>query len=321
MVYWTFPNDIVFTNNTTTSKFPTRVLILNYLDGSYSFFNDSLTCFGQFQTFRDIRWVDLPIQWQNYQEKWNSGSLQQDYPVIVTGNQQGYVFFYNQDQNQSPVNDPSLSIKAASQALICEIEAKNHNLQVDQFIQISGVNGMVELNSNVDSPNGIYQVLAVTGADTFTISYYNITLDNFFPVDSTTFTVYTNGGQITVLNNFNVTSKQFIPFEEQGLQGRLTYLDIYTEGAANGEFSVNYFINQNPNTSVTTNVSVPKTITGQQRMWFRTIPNVTGQYIQFQMRLSNAQMNDSTLFDFDFTLHSVAMHFQPASRFMIGKQL
>jgi hypothetical protein len=321
LVYWTFPNDVVFTNNVTTTKFPTRVLILNYLDGSYSFFNDSLTCFGQFQAFRDIRWVDLPIQWQNYPEKWNSGSLQQDYPVIVAGNQQGYVFFYNQDQSESPVNDPSLSISGATQASPTQITAVNHNLQDGQFIQITGVNGMTQLNSNALSPNGIYQVLAVTGMNTFTISYYDSVLNNFFPVDSTAFSAYTNGGEIAVLNNFNVISKQFSPFEDQVLQARLTYMDIFVDAAANGEFSVNFYLNQDDDTIVTTDVSVAQTNTGQQRIWFRTIPNVTAEYIQFQMNLSNDQMNDPQFFDFDFTLHAIMMNFQPASRFMFGVQL
>jgi hypothetical protein len=321
LVYWTFPNDVVFTNNVTTTKFPTRVLILNYLDGSYSFFNDSLTCFGQFQSFRDIRWTDLPIEWQNYPELWNSGSLQQDYPVIVTGNQQGYVFFFNQDQNASPVNDPSLSISAITQAVPAQITAVNHNLQDGQFIQITGVNGMTEINSNPLSINGIYRVLRIIDANNFTISYYSAAVDNFLPLDSTGFGVYTNGGQITVLNNFNVISKQFSPFLEEGLQARLIYTDIFVDGASNGQFSLNFYLNQENDTVVTSDISLPQTTTGQQRIWFRTIPNVTAEYIQFQMTLDNAQMIDPQFFDFDFILHAVRMSFQPSSRFMFGVQL
>lgn len=321
LVYWTFPNDVVFTNNVTATKFPTRILILNYLDGSYSFFNDSLTCFGQFQAFRDIRWTDLPIEWQNYPELWNSGSLQQDYPVIVAGNQQGYVFFFNQDQNASPVNDPSLSISAITQAIPTQITAVNHNLQDGQFIQISQVNGMTQINSNALSPDGIYRVLRIIDANNFTISYYDATVDNFLPLDSTAFSAYTNGGQIAVLNNFNVISKQFSPFLDQAIQARLTYMDLFVDGASNGEFSVNFYINQENDTVVTSDISLPQTTTGQQRIWFRTIPNVTAEYVQYQMTLNNAQMVNPESFDFDFILHAVQMMFQPGSRFMYGIQL
>lgn len=321
LVYWTFPNDFVATDDNTTSKFPTRVLVLNYLDGSYSFFNDSLTCFGAFQTFKDVRWADLPVQWISYPEQWNGGAQQQDYPIIVAGNQQGYVFIYNQDNNNSPINDPSLTISAITQASPAQITATNHNLQVGQVIQITGVNGMTQINGNTLSPNGIYQVLSVINANNFTITYFDASTNTFKPLDSTGFSPYTNGGQITVINNFSVLSKQFNPYDQEALEARLTYFDIFIEAAANGQFSINLYLNQDSNTIVTSDISLAQTSTGQQKIWFRTIPNVTGQYIQYQMTLSNAQMNVPTSYDFEFILHAVMMHFQKASRFMVGVQL
>lgn len=320
LVYWTFPNDTIFTDNNTTTRYPTRILILNYLDGSYSFFNDSLTCFGAFQSFKDIRWKDLPISWENYSVEWNSGSQQQAYPVVVAGNQQGYVFMFNQDTNPV-VNDPSLSIFAINNANPCQLTVTNHNLQVGEFIQITGVNGMTQINGNTNSPNGIYQVLQVLTANTFTISYYNILLANFFPLDSTAFSDYTNGGQIAVINNFNIFSKQFNPFEAEGLQARLTYMDIFTETDDTGQYSVNYYLNQDNDTIIAPDISIPITLTGQQKSWFRTIPNVTAQYIQFQITLSNAQMVTPSSYSFDFVLHALMMYFQKASRFMFGNQL
>ncbi len=320
LVYWTFPNDFIFTDDATTTKFPTRVLILNYLDGSYSFFNDSLTCFGAFQTFRDIRWKDLPIAWQSYSNQWNGGAQNQDFPIIVAGNQQGYVFIYNQDSNPV-INDPSLAITGATQTIPCSLTVKNHNLQVGQFFQITAVNGMTQLNSNPNSLNGIYQVLKVIDANAFTITYYNSILNVFFPLDSTAFGVYTNGGVISVINNFNIVSKQFNPYDKEAVQARLTYMDIFTETADDGQYTINYFLNQDPDTNVAPDMALPMTVTGQQKIWFRTIPNVTGQFVQFQITLNNAQLNDPNSFDFDFTLHAILMYFQKASRYMFGTQI
>lgn len=326
LVYWTFPNDVIFTNNQTMSKFPTRILILNYLDGSYSFFNDSLTCFGAFQAFKDVRWIDLPIAWQSYPERWNDGALQQDFPIIVSGNQQGYVFIFNQDSNASPINDPSLTIIGATQANPCVLNVINHNLQVGEVIQITGVAGMTQLNSNTFSPNGLYQVLAVIDANHFSISYFDSSVNNFKPVDSTGFTPYTNlghpnGGQVAVINNFSILSKQFNPFEQEGLQGRLTYADFFTETDETGQYTINYFLNQDGDTIIAPDTSLPITTTGQQKNWFRTIPNVTAQYIQYQITLNNLQMNNPAFYDFDFILHAVMLYFQKASRFMFGVQI
>ncbi len=328
LVYWTFPNDFV-NNDGATNKFPTRLLVYNYLDGSYSFFNDSLTCFGNYQSFNDVRWKDLKIAWKDYPVPWNEGALQRDFPDVVAGNQQGFVFAFNDPANQVN-NDPSLRISGASQALPCQLTVVNHNLQDNQFIQISGVNGMTQLNNltvagSSGSPFGIYKVLKVTGNNTFTIGYVETltTSPNYGDtqeVDSTALTAYTNGGVIAVINNFSITTKQFNPFAEEGNQVRINYCDVFLEGASGGEFSINYFTNQNDDLPVSVTLSTAQSV-GQEKIWFRNIPNATGQYIQLEFKFSDVQMATPASREFYFVLHAMALWFDPGSRFMFGRTI
>lgn len=134
LIYWTFPSS---DSNTT---FPNRILLYNYLDGSYSFFNDSFTCFGTYQPFNDITWADIVQQWQGTPVPWNSGQFQSDYPLICAGNQQGFVFA---DINRGPTfNDPSIMINVITQANPAVITSINHNLSEGTIIQTQDIQGM-----------------------------------------------------------------------------------------------------------------------------------------------------------------------------------
>lgn len=134
LVYWTFPDE------KSDPTFPTRVLVYDYLLGTYAVFNDSVTCFGQYQAADDIAWEDLVQPWNETDDPWNSGELQSDYPLIVAGNQQGFVFKnYN---SGSVINDPSLYINAITQALPVVVTSPDHNLAEGTIIALSTISGM-----------------------------------------------------------------------------------------------------------------------------------------------------------------------------------
>lgn len=167
VVYWTFP--AAAPNKT----FPDRVLVYNYKDGSYSFFTDSFTCFGYYQPSINTTWARLPVMWTSHPFPWNTAELQSDFSKIVAGNQQGFVF--TNINAGSVINEAnSLVVSGATQANPCIITSPNHNLQADQIIQISQVNGMVDLNG------GIYRVSNPITANTFAIQDYR-TVQNLGP--------------------------------------------------------------------------------------------------------------------------------------------
>lgn len=105
-VYWAYPDA---QNN---SDFPDRVLAYNYIDGTYARFNQSFTCFGNYQTFRDVTWAQLNVprqdQWNNHGEPWNSPGTQENFPQIVAGDESGYVYIvYDIIGNNSDFNPDS----------------------------------------------------------------------------------------------------------------------------------------------------------------------------------------------------------------------
>lgn len=300
LVYWTFPS---FSNNTT---YPNRILVYNYLDGSYSFFNDSFTCFGQYQPFNDIAWEDLPFQWGEYPYAWNDAKFQSGYPSIVAGNQQGFVF---KDINNGPIiNDYSLIITGITQADPCVITSSNHNLTEGNFIKINNVQGMTELNEN------IYRV---TNVSTNSFSIQTLEDDNFITVDSTSFNAYTSGGRIIFRNNFSIITKRFNPFLEKGDQVRLQQCDYFLDASSDTEFSIQVFLDENSNNSVETDLLVPSSsLLG--KVWVRAFFSVIGQFVQMELSFSDSQMFNENSSNGDFTLHAIMPWMSSGGRLTYG---
>lgn len=301
LVYWTFPNSM------SNPTFPNQVLVYNYLDGSYSFFNDSLTCFGTYQAFSDTTWADLPVKWENFTISWDAGQLQSDYPQICAGNQQGFVF---NDYNAGDIaNDPSLVITGATQANPIVVTSTNHNLGNGDIIRISDVNGMAQLNGN------IYRVTLPT-ANTFVLE----TLDsngNWIKVDSSGFGAYTSGGRITIRNNFNITTKRFNPFIELGDQVRLQWVDLFLEEASTTEFTMSVFLDENDNTSLEVDIVSPNSNL-LAKVWVRAYTSVIGQFAQLEFSFSDEQIVDPTLSDGDVTLHAMMLWMSNGGRLTYG---
>lgn len=88
--YWAYPEKNV-------ADFPNKVLAYNYIDKTWSIFNQSFTCFGNYSTFDDKKWQDFPppdVQniWDNQVYPWDAPWLQSQFPQILAGAQDGSVF-------------------------------------------------------------------------------------------------------------------------------------------------------------------------------------------------------------------------------------
>lgn len=302
LIYWTFPDADL------KPKFPNKVLIYNYLDGSYSFFNDSFTCFGAYQPFNDITWADLARQWQATPIAWNNGQFQSDYPLIVAGNQQGYVF---SEINRGPIENAfSLQIIGVTQANPGVITSTNHNLSEGTIIRIAGVLGMTQLNNN------IYRVSKPITANTFIIQTLDVN-GNFINVDTTAFTAYISDGQIKVRNNFVVETKRFNPFLKDGDQLRLQNVDFFVETNDDLAFTCTVFLDENDNTSVEQDAIMP-TSNFSGKVWIRTYFSIIGQFAQLQLTFDNEQMFDATMSDADVTIHAMMLWMSRCGRLTYG---
>jgi len=132
VVYWTFP---AAAENPT---YPNRILLYNYDNNTWGFFNDHFTALGNYQRTSDLRWSDLSgITWQEYKKAWSSGRTQSQFPLIVGGNQQGYISILN----SIVANQKSLTITAIATGTPPTITSPNHNLENGEIVEINGIVG------------------------------------------------------------------------------------------------------------------------------------------------------------------------------------
>jgi hypothetical protein len=304
LAYWTYPsNDRAV--STTQGIFPNKLLTYNYENDSWAIFDNSFTALGTFQTTVDRTWVNTMIPWIDCDFPWISEP--DGDPVIVAGNQQGFVvilgnFVQDYGSTGASNNDPNLVITAitGNSTTATVITSPNHNLQgydaddgsypYDAIIEISGIlpgTPFANLNTGIDpntglpfnNNNGIFAA-QVIDANTFKLMVYNPTTLQFStPQLDAPNTGYLGTGYIAVRDNFNVTSKKF-NFLEEGQNIQMGYFDILMASTPSGAISVNVYIDyddDNATNTLPSNVIATGSTSYQPDTFFNaTIPTTKG---------------------------------------------
>jgi len=304
LVYWTFPD------STSNPTFPTRILVYNYENGTWSIFNDSFTCFGTFQSETDLRWDELGEKygtWSNWNDPWGSPLFQSAFPLIIAGNQEGWVHIL--DNNKSS-NSQSLQITDMIPAS-STLTLIDHNLRSDDYILIEDATGIVSLNS---------QIVRVASV----IDENNIVIDE--PFSGT----YTGSGKTTRISNLKILSKEFNPGTPIGQQFSMPYADFLLNRTSEGEVSLEYYIDTTDGDTIH-EMALSGVLLGnnilytrpeddspfqpnQNQIWHRYYIESQAAFIQLYFFLSDAQMKNLEIATSDFELHAILLYVEPEGR-------
>jgi hypothetical protein len=356
LVYWAYPDSSAPDYADESSPyFPGKVLVYNYVNDCWAIYNDSFTCYGYYQGSLVYVWSDYDTApddtWEKIHYSWNSASEQGLYLNIIGGNQQGFVSIISSPAAPISANSQTLSIHGVSydfsKQFPTQITVPNHNLQTGQFIKIFGVigNGGANstnpnvLNNSYNNLNLILQVYTLD-ANTLGLSYlvngnlvaFNLVEASGQDPEQISYTgVYIGGGLISVLNSFNIQSKQFSPFYEAGSQCRLGYVDLFLQKTNDGQVSADVFVDCDNNISITnsgylsgTNVVstapdntalIPYQL-GQDKIWHRLFTQCVAQNFSLNLSLSDAQMADGEIdaSSSNFILHALAFYLSKNAR-------
>lgn len=244
--------------------------------------------------------------WSQWNEPWNSGSTSALFPSIIGGNPQGYVLIKGQGTgegrsgtvqgisnnggvtqinsinhcvtNANPLTGDGdflyfqgcvvsekgtiTNITQASQAVISVV----NTYSVDQYVLISQVVGMTEINGKfakivgatgttitVDVDSTTYTPYA-SGGFTFFSPLQNqigkvtkiIDADNFVVDIEFTSGTYAGLGNFTRLSQPLLQTKQFPVYWDQGRQVRLSAQKYLLDMTANGQITANIYLSQDP---------------------------------------------------------------------------
>ena len=185
LAYFTF-SPAATTNDTSPVKvFPSKTFLFNYRENTWATADENFTRYGTFRRTTNRTWATLGAiygTWSNWTDPWNYGGNQAYFPAIVGGNQQGFVLekgFGTEEGVSQYIQDVSGTT----------ITSPDHNLNVGDFILISGMIGSTNLNGTIQQVNPVNR-------NTFTIN------------DPATGT-YLGGGVYTRYVTPMIQSKQF----------------------------------------------------------------------------------------------------------------
>lgn len=247
LVYWCYPD-----LRSSLYKFPNKILLYNYRNGTYAQFRENVTCFGLFQSANGVTWDSTDVTWDDDQ-LWDSEVDQSQFPNVALGNQQGYIHIINDDI----LPDPSLSISGITivDGTSVKMTILNHNLETAEFIYLTNIQYLdpIALTPIAASfNNAIFQVQFID-ANTVQIFQWNgSTYVEDFPVIFTPTVDPASAlfisGQATLIWELFVQTKDFNPFQAQGRQLMLSYIDFLTDATPSAVVSVELSVNSSPST-------------------------------------------------------------------------
>jgi hypothetical protein len=199
---------------------PDRLLVFNYLEGSWATWDLAFTALGSAATTSGLTWDDADFTWDSVEAAsltWESSSNQNGSPFLVAGTEDGSVF------------------------------------RLVEGIQDNGFNF-----------------------------------------------------------NFDVLTKRFMFYGEQGQKARLNYVDLYLTGTSGGEFIVEHYVNEDSTTPVMT--KVVSSSSAKDTLYTRVFLGAVGRTHQLRFRLNGLQLNDPVKGSAPWQLQGMVLWISPAGR-------
>ncbi len=230
VVYW---NYLDTSNADETQSFPNTVLLFNYRNNTWAQFRDSITCFGTAQFQFAVTWDSLTTTWES-NASWDNVDDQQYVDYVTAGNQQGFIFIYENQDASTEVESvtmfsPTLAITAVTfgtPPTLVTFTIPNHNLQTEEIIYLTGA---LWTGTDPGINNFIYQVMIVD-ANNITLASWDG--ENYVGFSEASSAVYIGGGVISLLPKMNIVGKDFNPFQAAGKQFKLSYIDFQMDSNA-----------------------------------------------------------------------------------------
>jgi hypothetical protein len=320
LAYWTYRADP--DDPDLTQIYPNQTLCYNYVNQTWSTWNDYYTCFGYFQTPDPVVWESLTdFTWAEWIEPWANVTATPLFPNVAAGNAHGFVLIL-EDQVS---NDMFYQISAISTGSSTVITVNQHNFgspgEYCYFI-INGIIGVPSLNGNS------YQGVIV---DNNTITLYKLSGLTFILVPSSG--TYIGGGTLQPLNGIDIWTKVFVPFYQDGSQCRLGYIDYLLDKTTAGELTCNVYKDENDNIPInqvypdagnTGTTGYPQVSTApnsyvpwqqnQNKIWQRQFIQNICQNFQIEMTLNPIEMVTPAIQGADITLHAMALYLSKNGR-------
>ena len=259
---WAYKSDEA---DTTTQD---KVLVNNYEEDTWAVYDERFSVFGQTDKGAELTWDDIDetggneswAQWDTTEELWDKIGLTAAVQKTLAGDDLGFIYNLNQDYD-----DYFTNISAITQADPAVLTVSPSAFQAGDRIVIKDVEGMTEINS--DEP---YTVTAATPI--------SITINQ----DSTLFTAYTTGGNLSKTIQFKAETIPFNPYRSQGRRCFVSHIEFLVD--TNGGFLEVDILADEEMTPIKSNVLVQPTNELKAREWITVTVDDEANFFTFVMK-------------------------------------
>lgn len=297
MAYWTMPQKESY-----NQVFPNRLLIYNYKNNTWAFFDDHITAFGYHQISSDLTWSEMIGTWEETWDTWDSGTLESKFKYVIAGNQQGYTFLMNSDAS---LNAPSHQITNISSAGgVVTITSIDHNLDTGDWVTIEDAEGVTELNDLN------FKIKRLT--------------DNTFSIDEAPAIsgTYTGSGYFRLLSKVDVYTKRFNFYSSRGNSTNIEKTDFLVDKVDDGELTIDYLPSSSQislrddgiatgailGTSILEMNAYTTLEDAQERFWHAIYLQAQGESVQLRFYYTDDQMKDTQIPKVGFEVHGILFH-------------
>lgn len=302
MIYWAYPSH-------DSNVYPSSILAYNYRNDTWSFNEDSITCFGYYQKDDALRWGTTNLAWGESESTWGGASNDPKVLDIIAGNQQGFTFII--DSNIAR-NSASLQITKWL-ANSTTITVYNHNLNERDVIYISGL-----FYNGTPFPD-FFSKVHVVDKDTITVNaVYDLTHD------------YNGGLTIERVSLIDILTKEYNFYESQGRNAQINKVNFLIDKAIGPNYAVDFYVGTSvqaisssstqAGALVSTSVleTTPYTLypleATQDRLWHPVYLNADGATIQLHIYMDpDVAVAAGTSVFTDFELHAMLFYAKASS--------
>lgn len=209
---------------TSESTTQTNVLVYNYEENSWAIFDYRASVFGQTDLGIDKPWDEIEYvapdgnpswdAWDTTEDIWDRIGIGLSVQKTLAGDDLGFIYELDVDDD-----DYYALISGITQAAQAVVTVSVPGILVGDRVVVSNVEGMTEINNfdpNADTdPDFLaYEVVAI-GVGTITLN-----------VDSSLFTAYTSGGNISKVISFRASTIPFNPYRDIGRRCYVSHLEF-----------------------------------------------------------------------------------------------
>lgn len=273
-----------------------KVLVKNYEESTWSVNDQRFSVFGQSDIGLNLTWNDIDetsgneswATWDTTEELWNRIGLGEAVQKTLAGDDLGFIYDINSDYDDYYADISAVAVGSTTTLTVtaCAILAGD-------FVTISGVTGMTELN-NFDTATStltknLYRVITVASPTSIEIE-----------VDSTNFTAYISGGHITKPISFYAETIPFNPYRAEGRRVYVSHVEFLIDRNG-GNLMVDVKADQDPTPFLRDIPLIPNTET-QAPEWISMSVNQEANFLTFilkqtspavQLRLTSVRIHAS----------------------------